>query len=110
MSIDVEVFPLHRFLGGQRLEVAVDDTDGGRTASLVGKSLVLYASGLGLTCDEVAAGCFVIEGHVAGSTASPMLRRRLACWLLGLDAVKRVNLQRTAEGPAFSVVIERSRA
>ena len=109
MTVEVEAFPLHRFLGPLELNAFVAKGAPKSTIAELRKALVFLAMSHGLNYHLATNGQMVFSGPGPYPTPGAELRRRMACWLMSRNAVELLSLSRTADGgntPAFCVRIE----
>jgi hypothetical protein len=109
MTVEVEAFPLHRFLGPLELKAFVAKGAPQSTIAELRKALVFLAMSHGLNYHPATHGRMVFSGPGPYPTPGAELRRRMACWLMSRNAVELLSLSRTADGgntPAFCVRIE----
>lgn len=105
MDVDLNAFPLHRFLGPMKIKALIAADGGAKTVDEVRKGLVFLASTFGLECVEGQHG-LVITGPTAGATPGVYARRNLTGWLLGLEAVVLLSLHNAPDGRDFRVLLE----
>lgn len=109
MTVEVDAFPLTRFLGPLELKASVAKAESRSTIAELRKALVFLAMSHGLRYHPASKGRMVFSGPGPYPTPGAELRRRIACWLMSRNAIELLSLSRTADGgdtPAFCVRIE----
>ena len=113
MTVEVEAFPLDRFLGPLELKVFVAKGESRSTIAELRKALVFLALSHGLNYHPATKGRIVFSGPGPYPTPGAELRRRMACWLMSRNAVVLLSLSRMVDGgntSAFCVRIEEEAA
>lgn len=108
MDIDIEAFPLDRFLGPVQVKACLAARADERTADEIRKGLLLLATAYGLTFTVAAEDrALVFSGPGPCPTPGAHLRRCLTCWLLSLEVVVLLSIRRLPDaGSGFRVLLE----